>query len=261
MKPSISFSIISHGHVSLVHRLLAQMNSAPSLRGVRVIVTLNLYDELFDESPYESLDVLVVRNTFPKGFGANHNAAFSFCATDWFGILNPDLVIFGGEPFSPLLSRVTASAPFAADKVGLVAPLVVSANLTTEDSVRSNLTLWSLVVRVLGKRGALKVNGDAKQGRPFFWVAGMCVVVNSNAYRSVSGFDERFFLYCEDYDLCARLYNAGWSIRLDEQALIIHEAQRDSHKSWRYLRMHLFSLVKVWLSVAFWRVTLSSLKN
>ena len=47
----------------------------------------------------------LVRNAEPKGFGANHNAAFALCDATWFGILNPDLALVDEEPFTPMLVR------------------------------------------------------------------------------------------------------------------------------------------------------------
>ena len=256
MTTAICFSVISHGHGPLLNRLLAQMNAQPSLRGARVVVTLNLAGEAFDAALYDALDLHVVCNAAPKGFGANHNTAFAHCDAAWFGILNPDLALVDEEPFTAMLARVAEAGAAGAVDAGLIAPRVLAADLVPEDSVRANLTPWSLVRRAMGYREPLQVRGDARRGAPFFWIAGMCLLARADAYRAVGGFDERFFLYCEDYDLCARLYNAGWAIRLDEQARIIHEAQRDSHRTWRHLRMHLASLAKVWLSGAFWRVTL-----
>lgn len=260
MTLSICFTVVSHGHGLLLQRLLAQMNEQPRLRGSRVVVTLNLADEAFDAEPYDALDVRVVRNPIPKGFGANHNAAFVHCDAAWFGILNPDLLLLHEEPFTAMLTRVREADAVCFAETALIAPRVVATDLAPEDSVRANLTPWSLVGRAMGRRKPLRVGGDARRGAPFFWVAGMCLLVRADAYRAVGGFDERFFLYCEDYDLCARLYNAGWAIRLDDHARIIHEAQRDSHRNWRHLRMHISSLLKVWLSFAFWRVTLTAPK-
>jgi GT2 family glycosyltransferase len=39
----------------------------------------------------------------------------------------------------------------------------------------------------------------------FDWLAGMCLVVSSEAFRALGGFDERYFMYCEDADLCLRI--------------------------------------------------------
>lgn len=258
---STCFSVVSHGHGPLLQRLLAQMNDEPSLVGARVIVTLNLQTEAFDPSMYPSLDLKVIRNVSPKGFGANHNVASQYCKSTWFTVLNPDLAFLEHEPFTAMLQRLTLHElryPNKDIKVGLLAPRVVSAEFLVEDSVRANLSPWSLVKRTMGNRTPLEPRQEARRGRPFFWIAGMCMSIRTAAFREIGGFDERFFLYCEDYDLCARLYNAGYSIRFDPQAEVIHEAQRDSHRNWRHLRWHLASLMKVWASTAFWRVTLST---
>lgn len=256
MGSSICFSVISHGHMVMMRRLLSQLNAAPRLRGVRVVVTLNLSDENFDASQYNALDLIVMRNQSPKGFGENHNLAFSYCEADWFAVLNPDLSLTEEEPFTAMMLRMEEKGGINDTNIGLIAPRVVASDMTIEDSVRGNLTPWSLIWRAFGNRKPLKVDGNAQLGTPFFWLAGMCLMVRADAFRSVQGFDKRFYLYCEDYDLCARLYNAGWAIRLDERSSVIHQAQRDSHKNARHLSMHIISLIKVWLSGSFWRLTL-----
>ncbi len=236
----------------MLARLLGQLDREPSLEGVCVVVTLNLPGELFDAAPYRHLDLAVIRNDVPRGFGANHNAAFSRCETPWFGVLNPDLQLADGEPFARLM---TSGARL--EKVGAIAPNVVDSAGRPEDSVRGNLTLWSLAARqLLGQRARAVVRYPAQRGAPFYWLAGMCLLLDAAAFRHVGGFDERFFLYCEDYDLCARLYNAGYALKWEPQVRIVHDAQRGSHRSARHLRWHLASLLKVWLSRAFWRVTL-----
>ena len=250
----LTVSVVSHGHGPLLDRLLTQLDRQPSLAGVRVVVTLNLADEPFDASRYPRLALVGLRNAQPRGFGANHNAAFRHCQTPWFGVLNPDLTLPYGEPFTQLMRSGTD-----ADRVAVIAPRIVNAAGQPEDSVRANLTPWSLAARQLfGRRKALAVRGTSRRGEPFFWLAGMCLLLDAAAFRSVGGFDERFFLYCEDFDLCARLYNANYAIKLEPRTRLVHEAQRDSHRSLPHLRWHLASLAKVWTSAAFWRVTLSA---
>jgi len=253
--PDLALSVVSHGHDRLLRRLLSQLDAQPTLAGTRVVVTLNLPDEAFQREMFPHLDVVVVRNEVARGFGANHNAAFERCSARWFGILNPDLALVDGEPFNAMIRHAEAAQP---STIGLVAPRVVGPDLAPEDSVRRNLTPLSLLGRSLGKRATLFPRGPARRGEPFYWVAGMCLLARADAYGQLRGFDERFFLYCEDFDLCARMYTRGFGIMLDEKSRIIHEAQRDSHRSWKHLRWHLASLLKVWCSSAFWRVTFAS---
>lgn len=253
----MNFSVVSHGHGPLLDRLLSQLDAQRSLARTRVVVTLNLRGEEFDPARYPSLDLVVIRNDAPRGFGANHNAAFERCEGRWFGVLNPDLALVDSEPFSAMLGHAATSA---VPNIGIIAPRVVGSDLLPEDSVRTNLTPWSLLRRrVLGDRMPLHFLHAARRGSVFFWVAGMCLLVRADAFRELGGFDERFFLYCEDYDLCARMYNAGYAIVLDPELQIRHEAQRDSHRSLKHLRWHLTSLLKVWCSTAFWRVIFASI--
>lgn len=81
----------------------------------------------------------------------------------------------------------------------------------------------------------------------------MFMLFRSEAYESVYGFDERFYMYGEDFDICARLKLHGWSLTVFEEHTAIHDAQRASHRNWQHLYWHIRSLVKVWTSRAFWK--------
>jgi N-acetylglucosaminyl-diphospho-decaprenol L-rhamnosyltransferase len=247
----LTLSVISHGHADMLNRLVHDMAALPSLAGSRLIVTLNLAGESFDPSAFPSLDIRVIRNTTPRGFGANHNAAFQACESPWFVVLNPDLRLTHGDPFPRLLARAEQA------QVQAIAPRIVSSHGQQEDSVRSNLTPWSLMGRqLLGKRRPLQIDGPARRGKPFYWLAGMFLMLDSRTFRSIRGFDERYFLYCEDYDLCARLYAQGHGLDVELSAAVVHDAQRDSHRSRRHMQWHLGGLLKVWTSKAFWQVSL-----
>ncbi len=54
------------------------------------------------------------------------------------------------------------------------------------------------------------------------WVSGACFLARRDAFVSVGGFDERYFMYVEDLDLCWRLHRAGWSVRFVPTARVVH---------------------------------------
>ncbi|WP_419816369.1 glycosyltransferase [Glacieibacterium sp.] len=246
----LTLSVVSHGHGGLLTSLLDDLDNQATLAGTKVVVTLNVAEDLSFDS-YANILVTVVRNSVPKGFGANHNAAFEHCTTRWFAVLNPDLRIAEVEPFSSLV-RLAATIP----NVGVLAPRILSSCGETEDAVRTNLTPWSLLLRRHGRRGVVTPDLPTRRGRAFYWLAGMSLMFDAAAYRQIGGFDERFFLYCEDYEICARLYANGYALAVDRHSKIVHDAQRDSHRSVKHLVWHLTSLLRVWTSMSFWSVTL-----
>lgn len=246
-----TISIVSHGHGAMLHDLLTDLIAQQGIEDCQVVITLNLANECIDPALYPNLTLTVLSNPTPKGFGANHNAAFAHCDAPWFIVMNPDIRL----PDPSTLQHLAGNAPAVGD--GLLAPVVVNSRGLVEDSVRLNISPWSLLRRVLGQRQRYQPDGPAWIDRPFYWLAGMCMVVNAEPYRAMRGFDERFFLYCEDYDLCARLYLAGYKINILNDVRVIHDAQRDSHRSLAHLRQHLVSLVKAWSSVIFWRIVLA----
>jgi N-acetylglucosaminyl-diphospho-decaprenol L-rhamnosyltransferase len=233
-----------------LRQLLDDLDREPALAGVRVIVTWNLGTEEFDSATFRNLQVEVLCNPTPLGFGQNHNRAFQHCRSPWFVVLNPDVRLGEEPPFDSMLDCAQRHS-----RIGAVAPSVVSSNGVPEDSVRWNLTPWSLVARhVFGRYHSAMSDRPEELERPFRWLAGMCLMISSSAFEAVGGFDERYFLYCEDYDLCARLYISGYKLVLDPRSRVIHDAQRGSHRSGRHLYLHVSSLLRVWTSQAFWQV-------
>jgi N-acetylglucosaminyl-diphospho-decaprenol L-rhamnosyltransferase len=233
----LTASVVSHGQMGLVNLLIADLirNTSPQLR--RLVVTLNIPEPEPVRAEGAPFDVLVLRNDRARGFGANHNRAFQHCPTAWFAVLNPDLRLTS-DVLGALLS---ARQP----QDGLIAPLILNKDGSTADAARRLPTPWQVALRRLRHR---QTGSDPQ----FDWLAGMSLVVNSEAFRSLGGFDERFFMYCEDTDLCLRMQLAGWQLRHVTSVAIVHQARRDSHRSLRYLGWHITSLMRLWASRVFW---------
>jgi len=80
------------------------------------------------------------------------------------------------------------------------------------------------------------------------WITGACMLIRLSAIKLTGAFDDRFFMYWEDADLCTRFIKAGYSLAVSEKALITHCAGTSSKNS-RILRFqwHLESQLR-WLS-------------
>src|SRR5438552_2244646 len=69
------------------------------------------------------------------------------------------------------------------------------------------------------------VRDERKYERPRSaeWVSGACLMVRRSALEELGGWDEDFFLYSEDIDLCRRLWRSGRKVRFEPRATSVHE--------------------------------------
>jgi GT2 family glycosyltransferase len=234
-RPSITVSVISHGQNALVNRLLADMAQHCPSR-LEVILTQNIFDPVPLNPPRDAHQFELVANEQPKGFGANHNSAFARSSTDAFFVVNPDVRLIA-DPFSPLM------ADLASGGIAAVGPVVRSIKGELEDSARRFPTVASLLRKlVLGNAGP---EYPIDQGPlEVEWVAGMFIGFRREAYARVGGFDERYFLYYEDVDICRRLNTHGYKVMYDPTVSIIHEARRASRTNPRLMRIHAASALR-----------------
>jgi hypothetical protein len=242
----VTISVVSHRQIGLVVELFADIARHCNVGAVEVILTLNLPEELpFSESDYP-FSLRVVRNPCPRGFGENHNQAFKMARGGFFCVVNPD-ICFGKDPFHALIACLEDSS------VGVAAPILLSEDGKIEDSVRRFPTPFKIICKAFGK---CKGNDYMIKDEPIRpdWAGGMFLLFPRAIFARVGGFDQRYFLYYEDVDICARLRLLGYEVVVCPRARVIHHAHRSSHGSFRYLRWHLRSMMRFFLSPVYWRV-------
>ena len=232
----ITVSIVSHGQLTLILPLLDQLNRLSTPCIDKVVLTINIPEpDLLTELTL-GFALKRINNVAPKGFGANHNAAFEYCETTWFLVLNPD-IRFDSDVLAPLITQ-------AARNSGLLTPRILEPHKGEPEQHRALITPLEILMR--------KRKSYSRPSTPD-WIPGLFMLFRSEVYAQVSGFDERFFMYGEDFDICARTQLAGWKLQVAEDLMARHDAQRASHGSPKYLYWHIRSLLKVWASSTFWR--------
>ena len=240
MSAALHLSIVSHLQAPLVSRMLADIASFAGQADLKITVLSNL-PEAPPAVPGE-LDgrLELVTNERPAGFGANHNQVFRRSPSRYFCVLNPDLRL-PSDPFPGLLRA------FDDPRVALAAPAACDAQGRLQDNARRLPSPW----RIASKLWSRPPGPDYDSERPVIypdWVAGFFMMFRSQVFGELGGFDERYFLYYEDIDLCSRLRLAGWKIAWLPRARIIHDARRSSHRDPRHLLWHLRSVVRFFAS-------------
>ena len=242
----ITISIVSHAQMHLVLPLLHDLNILHASCHFQVVLTLNTTEARPFNPEDFAFPLQVLRNAIPRGFGANHNRAFTYAHGAFFCVLNPDIRI-SQNPFPELMRTCAHSA------IGIAAPTITNALGQQEDSARKFPTPLRIAQRVLTRRRARDYAPSPTTLQPD-WVGGMFMLLRTPVYQQLGGFDERYFLYYEDVDLCARARLAGFDIVQIPLQGVVHEAQRASHRDARYLRWHVGSMMRFFCSKVFLRL-------
>ncbi len=199
--------------------------------------------------------VRFVRAERNLGFAAGANLGWRAQPAPFHLLLNPDAWLQAGA-LDAMLACMTA-APQAA----VVAPRLENPDGTLQYSCRRFPTLAAVLLRGLRLDGLwpqpvdryLMRDWDHGQRRPIDWAIGACLLLRQQAVQAVGGFDESFFLYYEDADLCRRLQQAGWQVWYEPGARVRHLHRRASATLWpgRPARAHARSLVRLFRKHSF----------
>lgn len=169
------------------------------------------------------------------GFGAGNNLAIRRARKSFFLLLNPDVELFPdalafGLAFMAATPDAVAVAPAVTDSEGKPAFLC-----------RNYPSLRALIGRALGVRAfqsavenyELRLRDWSIERDDFQVASGCFLLIRTEALQAVNGFDERYFLYFEDYDLSLRLREHGRIVYLPEMR-IRHHGGDVARKSWRH---------------------------
>lgn len=234
---TLTVSIVSHGHGDWVDPLLEQLCRLHGGRIDHVVLTHNLPSEPVAAPaggwPFRFTELF---NSEPAGFGANHNRAFEHCSSGFFCVLNPDVELQDDAVWGALLDRLRQP------EVGCAYPVLFNPDGSRQENERELLTPLALLRRHFLRRPQQRVD----------WVSAAFLVIRASAWCSLGGFDERYFMYCEDVDFCVRLQLAGWQLaRADTAAK--HNASWASRRPGAHMFWHLRSIARFWSTSHFRR--------
>ena len=244
----ISIVIVSYNTGDFLRRCLGLLNEDPSPLVRDIIVVDNAStDGSVEMVESEFPQVKLVKNRSNSGYAAAVNQGIRGAATPYLLILNPD-VETGAASIKALWDFMEATPD-----AGIVGGRLLNPDGTLQMSCRTFYTVPVVLLRrtLLGRlfpdsgliRSHLMLDWDHDSDRQVDWVTGACMMVRREAYESVGGMDERFFLYLEDVDWCFRMKKHGWKVYYVHSGTMIHHYRRESARLLpdRMLASHLLS--------------------
>jgi len=198
--------------------------------------------------------VTYVRRGRNRGFGSGVNYGMSLVSPgiDYVFIGNPDLAIESHDDIQSLVGYLQVNP-----SIGVLAANLVYPDGRPQYVGRPFPSLRYMRSRFRsgfgGERPGLQLSA-AKAISPLHpgltthdWVIGASMTVRRNEFQSIGGFDERFFMYGEDVDLCWRYRQHGFEIAQAEDVQLVHEYAQTSGSK---MRLHQPLVRQHWASIA-----------
>ena len=195
-----------------------------------IVVDNHSYDGTCDylKENYQDIKPLhVISNSENVGFGKAVNQASEVATGEYMMVLNPDTII-EENTISTMVEYLEKN-----NSVGMVGPKILNADGTLQLACkRSFPTIKVALPKLLGldkifprSRWAGKYNLtylDPEKIHKVDAISGSCMLIKSKLFKQISGFDEKFFMFGEDLDLCKRIWESNHEIHYLPETKIIH---------------------------------------
>jgi N-acetylglucosaminyl-diphospho-decaprenol L-rhamnosyltransferase len=247
----LSIVIVNYHSGELLKDCLTALFNTSSTLDLEVFVINN--DSTHDLAPVlnqEWSKVEFIQNNTNLGFAAGANIGFRKSKGEFVLVLNPDVLV-QDQSVETLVNTLRNNAD-----AGLALPLLRNPDGTLQYSCRRFYSYTTLVMRRApfnrffpshaAARKHLMLDWNHDNLARVDWGLGAAMLVRRSALQDSCLFDERFFLYFEDVDLCIRLRRWGWKVLYDPRASMIHHHRRESaqHMFHPAKRHHFLSLMK-----------------
>jgi N-acetylglucosaminyl-diphospho-decaprenol L-rhamnosyltransferase len=219
--------VVNHNAGAFLAKCLESVRTAAGdIRTDVVIVDNHSSDGSVDRIADRHPGVRVIRNPRNVGFARAANQGLDATDTPFVLLLNPDAEVIGGTLGA--LVKVTRERP----RAGAIGVLVRNPDGTLQPSARRVPGLGEALGHAfLGPlwrdnpwtRSYTMADWDRSTEREVEWVSGSAMVLRRSALTEVGFFDERYFMYVEDVDLCTRLRRAGWQVLFSPEVEVVHQ--------------------------------------
>lgn len=176
------------------------------------------------------------------GFGKGHNYVIDQLDSKYHAIVNPDILL-SDDAFSKMIEYMDNN-----EDIGMCIPKIIDEQGNLQPVYRKELTIFDMFIRMFcsklfPKRIASHTLQDMDYSKPFQvpFGQGSFLVIRTQLFKALNGFDDGFFMYLEDADLCKRV-NQVSKLMYYPGSTVIHKWEKGSHKSKTLFKYHVSSM-------------------
>lgn len=188
-------------------------------------------------------DIFYIDSGANVGFGEGHNKVLEIIDSKYHAIVNPDIILTE-DSFDKIVNYMNENKD-----VGMVIPKIVDENGQLQKVYRRELTVFDMFIRMFCKK-MFKTRQDKHTLQDQDYSKSFCVpfgqgsflVIKTELFKSLGGFDNRYFMYLEDADLCKRVNNES-KLMYFPGTSVIHKWEKGSHKNKTLFKYHIQSMM------------------
>jgi GT2 family glycosyltransferase len=242
-KPHLSILIVSYNTSDLLKSCLLSVQRYPPPISWEIVVVDNASHDGSPELVEEEFpEVRLIRNSMNLGFAAANNKGLQVSRGDYLFFLNSDAELLP-HSLDPLIDHLETHphvgivGPSEQFRNGRIYPTVcpfpnIPYLLFTHTGLRRRFyrNKWINPYRGLWERAQ-----NTEKPTAVDWLSGASLLVRRKVFDDIGPFDEGYFFYMEETDLCARAHGAGWEVTFIPKARIIHHGGGSTDKAKRGL--------------------------
>ncbi len=209
--PHISFLIVTYNSEDVIAQCLHNIRRFARDMRYEILIACNDQREIITDEPF--VQTFVMRDN--GGFSVANNFLVRQSSGKFLFFLNPDTQHFRGD-FATLLSTLQDA------RVGIVAPQLRTKDDREEEWSYNRYTTTPYTIFLRNLFPTLGNCHTRDTSCSVAWVSGAAFMMSRTVFDAVGGFDERFFLYYEDVDLCRRVRAQGYRIIRERACSIRH---------------------------------------
>lgn len=219
----VSIIVLSYNTASLLESCLTSLITYAPKTPYEIIVVDNAsHDESVSLVKKKFPRVRLIENKENAGFAKGGNIGARHAKGDFLLFFNSDAQL--QKPLDEMISFLQKN-----DTIGVVGGKLLASQGQTSHSHGRFFTLWNTFLFFFFGDKFTKQKSESMQ--QVDWVSGGFMLIKKDLFEKIGGFDEHFFMYIEDMELCYRVKHQGKSVYFYPHAVALHLAQGSSNRS------------------------------
>jgi GT2 family glycosyltransferase len=184
-----------------------------------------------------------------KGFGFGHNYNLLHADETYFVVFNPDIIL-KKEILLEMIDQMEQD-----QSISMMVPKVLNSDGTKQHLIRNRVSVFDYALRFIPfkiVKNIFRTRLSTYECRDIpddilsevLIGSGCFMLIKGIDFKAVGGFDDRYFMYFEDYDLCLELNKKGKKIIYNPFVSVIHYYERGAHKNFKLFKIFMESMYK-----------------